>query len=161
MNLFITILSIIVILIGVFGIIIPLIPGVPLILGGILIYALYYHFTIISLKMIGFLFILAVISLISNHLLGIITIQKMGASKYGIYGGLIGIVIGLIFSPFGLLSIIIAPFLGTLVGELISGKKLIDSSKISIGNLIGYILAILLDFTIAGIMIYVFIRVII
>lgn len=158
MNTLIIIICIILILIGLIGIILPALPGVVLVFSGVLVYALYHHFAAIGVQEISFLAVLLIISLINDSISSLIGAKKLGATKYGIWGGLIGLLVGLIFSPFGFISVIIMPLVGTVVGELIGGKKLLESSKIGLGTLIGFLISIAIDFTIAGIMIFTFLK---
>lgn len=158
MNYFILILASIFIILGLIGVVIPAIPGLPFVFLGVLIYAIFTHFTIITIPMILFFTIMVIISLVLGYSLGIYSTKKLGASSYGIWGGIIGIVVGLIFSPFGLISFIICPILGTVAGELIGGKKLLESSKIGLGSLIGFLIGITIDLIFASIMIFYFIR---
>lgn len=155
MNILITILSILLILAGLIGIIIPILPGSVLIFLGVLLFGLFTETIAVSTLVI--LGILIVALSIINYLIGLWGIKKMGATKYGTWGGIIGIIIGLVFSPFGLVSIFLCPILGTIIGEIIGGKKLLESAKVSLGHLIGYFLALILEFTLASYMIYIFI----
>jgi hypothetical protein len=155
MNILVTILSILLILTGLVGIIIPILPGSPFILLGLVIFGLFTGK--IAISTLIFLGILILTLSIVNYLIGIFEIKKLGATSYGIWGGVIGIIIGLVFSPFGLISIFICPILGTIIGEVIGGKKLLASTKISLGHLIGYFISIILEFTLASYMIYIFI----
>jgi hypothetical protein len=155
MTIFITVISILLILIGLIGIIIPILPGSLLVFLGLTLYGLYTES--ISLTILTILVVIIIIIMTLNYFIGLWGIKKMGATKYGTWGGVIGILVGLIFSPFGLISIFICPILGTIIGEVVGGKKLLASTKISLGHLIGYFISLVLEFTLAGYMIYVFI----
>lgn len=155
-NILIITICILLIITGLIGLIIPALPAVPLVFLGLLIYSIYTHFTAITISTVLILGVLTIVAFIFNYFLGMIVVKKFGATKYGIYGGLIGILVGLLFTPFGLVSIIICPILGTIIGEVISGKKISDSGKVGLGTLIGYFLGILIDITLAAVMIFVF-----
>lgn len=158
LNIVIIVICTLLILLGLIGLVIPVLPGVILVFGGILLYTLFTHFSTISLTTIVVLGILVIVDFIISQLLGIYTAKKFGATKYGIYGGLMGILVGLLFAPFGLISIIICPILGTIIGEVIAGKKISDSSKVGLGTLLGYFLGILIDITLAAVMIFILIK---
>src|SRR5690606_32697222 len=67
------------------------------------------------------------------------TTKKMGGSKYGIWGLILGLIVGIVFSPFGFVSIIIAPFLGALIGELIYDRENHKRAfRAALGSVIGY-----------------------
>lgn len=155
MHILITILAVILILIGLVGIVVPILPGSLLVFLGLALYGLYSH--TISTTILITLAILIVGIMVLNYFVGLWGIKKMGATKFGTWGGIVGMIIGLIFSPFGLISIFICPILGTMIGEFIGGKKLLASAKISLGHLIGYFIALILEFTLASYMIYILI----
>ena len=155
MNIFIITISILLILAGLIGIIIPILPGSLFVYLGLFIFGIYTN--LIALNTIIILGVLALLLAFINYFIGLWEIKKLGATSYGIWGGVIGIIIGLVFSPFGLISIFICPILGTIIGEVIGGKKLLASTKISLGHLIGYFISIILEFTLASYMIYIFI----
>ena len=155
MTILIIIISILLILLGFIGIIIPILPGSLIVFLGILLFGLYSGSIAISTLII--LGIIIVALSIINYAIGLWRIKKLGATRTGVWGGVIGIVAGLVFSPFGFVSIFICPILGTIIGEIIGGKKLLASAKISLGHLLGYFIALILEFTLASYMIYIFI----
>lgn len=74
--------------------------------------------------------------------------KKFGGSKYGIWGTILGLIIGLVF--LGPLGIIVGPFLGAFVGELIHDST--DSKravKAAFGSLVGFMLSTGLKFLIS------------
>lgn len=150
-------LSIILILLGLFGIVVPMVPGLSLIFLGILIYAIFTNFTTISFLMIISLLLLVLMGLAVDYLSGFWGAKKLGATKYGIWGGIIGILIGIIFVPFGFVSLILLPIIGTVIGELIGGQRLLASSKIGFGAFLGFLVGALINILIAAAMITIFI----
>ncbi|MFT5790894.1 MAG: hypothetical protein ACJAV9_000462 [Urechidicola sp.] len=74
--------------------------------------------------------------------------KKFGGSKYGIWGTILGLIIGLVF--LGPLGIIVGPFLGAFVGELIHDST--DSKravKAAFGSLVGFMLSTGLKFLVS------------
>ncbi len=127
-------------LVGVAGAILPVLPGAPLAFGSLLL-AKILNFSELSWWIIGLFGILTIVGIILDYTVPIATTKKMGGSKYGIWGLVVGFVIGIIFSPFGFVSIIIAPFLGALIGELIYDRQNHRRAvKAAAGSLIGYFL---------------------
>lgn len=154
----IIIICFILILIGLLGILLPSLPGIPFIFASLLIYAIKTGFSEISITLLIILAILSTITQILDYFLAVYSSKYWGATKYGIWGGIIGLIIGILFSPFGLISIFIMPSIGAIIGEIIGGKKLLESTKIGIGNLIGVFIALTLKMILAGYMIFIFIR---
>ena len=127
-------------LIGVVGAVLPALPGAPLAFGSLLLCKIL-GFSEISWWIIGLFGFLTIIGIVLDYTVPIFTTKKMGGSKYGIWGLVLGIFVGIIFSPFGFLSIIIAPFLGALIGELMYERKNHKRAlKAALGSVIGYFL---------------------
>jgi len=152
------IISSIFIIAGIIGMFLPSIPSIPLVFLGILIYAISTGFSTISITSIIFLLLLTILSIIFSYLLTIYGSKYFGATRYGIIGGVIGVVIGLLFSPFGLISILICPPLGTIIGEIIGGNHYRKSIKSGLGTLIGIFAGLACDMFIISIMLYIFLR---
>ena len=130
-------LSIVLIIIGIIGCLVPVLPGPPLSFGGILI----LHFTPFAEYSRNLLIILGVVAgivTILDYFVPIWGTKKFGGSKYGVRGSLIGLLVGLLF--LGPLGIVLGPFLGALLGEL-----LFDSSdfkralKAAFGSFVGFL----------------------
>lgn len=128
------------ILAGALGSALPVMPGKPVAFAALL-FAKIFGFSAVSWWIIVLFGILTVLGVVMDYLLPIVTTKKLGGTKYGIWGLLIGLIVGIIFAPFGFLSIIIAPFLGALAGELIydfrSGAKAVKAAS---GSLLSYFL---------------------
>ncbi len=121
---------------GLAGCILPAIPGPPLCYIALLLLEAtpYADFST------RFLVITAVITVfvtILDYFIPIWSTRKWGGSKSGAIGAGIGLVIGLFFSPWG---IILGPFLGAVAGELISGRDTDQALKSGLGSFVGFLL---------------------
>ena len=119
---------------GILGCLVPVLPGPPLSLAGILI----LHFTYFADLSANKLIILAVIALVVSlldYLVPIWGTKKFGGTKYGTRGATIGLVVGLFFGPAGIIA---GPFLGALIGEMINRDDLKYALKAALGSLIGF-----------------------
>ena len=67
--------------------------------------------------------------------------KKFNCSKWGVFGCIVGTLIGIFFAPWGIL---VGPFTGAVVGELIAGKKFSSSLKGGFGALLGFIFGVAL-----------------
>ncbi|MCK4321602.1 DUF456 domain-containing protein [candidate division WOR-3 bacterium] len=134
MNILILILSYIIMLIGVLGCFLPFLPGTPLVFAGIFLYAWKTHFMVISHNLLIIFLIIAIITVILDYIAGSIGAKKLGATKFGVVGAFLGVIVGIFFAPWG---VFIGPPLGALIGELIRGKKLLDAMKASGGAILG------------------------
>lgn len=124
-------------LIGLIGSVLPFIPGSPLILLGVFIYAWYTDFLVVTWGTLVILLLLTVLSQILDYLASILGAKKFGASRWGMSGAFLGGIIGL-FSG-GILGILIGPFIGALLLELLHGQDLPASLKIGLGTLVGFL----------------------
>lgn len=134
MNIFILVLSYIIMFIGVLGCVLPYLPGTPLVFAGIFLYAWKTHFTIISQNLLIIFLIVTAITVLLDYIVGSIGAKKFGATKLGTFGAFFGALIGIFFAPWG---VIIGPPLGALIGELLTGKKLKDAMRASGGAILG------------------------
>jgi len=100
--------------------------------------------------------VLTVIVQALDYLLPAVGAKKFGASKYGFWGAIIGMLLGIIFvPPFG---IIIGAFLGAISGEIIAGKEASNALKAGWGVFVGIMVGMLLKLILAGIMTFYFFK---
>lgn len=127
----------ILIITGLIGCFVPIIPGPPLSWLGILSIYVTDNSTIST----SFLILWLVISLIAaglDYLIPIWGTKKFGGTKMGVRGSIAGLVVGLFFPPIG---IIVGPFLGALVAELIHDAHDTEKAfKSAFGSFIGFLL---------------------
>lgn len=125
------------ILVGIVGCFLPVLPGPPL--SWIGIFLLYFtDNTSISTSFLLWWLVIAIIATALDYLIPIWGTKKFGGTKMGVRGSMVGLVIGLFFPPFG---IIVGPFLGALLAELIHDAH--DTSKAfksALGSFIGFLL---------------------
>ncbi len=135
MEIIFLILGIVLIIVGIAGCVIPVIPG-PIISYTALL-ALQFGvnpvFTSDFLVMWAFI-VIAVTAL--DYVIPIWGTKKFGGSKAGVWGSIIGLILGIFAGPFG---IIIGPFFGALVGELVVGKPFEKALKAAFGSFIGFL----------------------
>ncbi len=115
MDIFLIILGAICLLLGLVGCVAPVLPGVPLAYLGLLL----LHWTERVQFSWQFLTIWAVIVIVIQVLDYVIPAwgtKRFGGSKYGVWGSTIGLIVGMFMGPWG---IIIGPFAGAVLGELI------------------------------------------
>lgn len=135
------ILAIVCLLVGIAGAIVPGLPGPPVSWLGLLFYGISatHPFTP------TFLIIMAAIALVItvlDYVIPSVFTKKMGGSKWGIWGCNIGLVIsiiGLPFGPQGLLGVIVWPFAGAFIGELINEKPAREAFKAAWGAFLGFL----------------------
>lgn len=150
MDILLYIVALVVILVGIVGCIIPAVPGPPISFLGVLIvhWTASEQFTNDFLWLWGLL-VVAVTAL--DYIVPIWGTKKFGGSKYGTWGSMIGLIIGLFFGPIG---IIIGPFLGAFIGELIYGRDQKDAFRSGLGSFIGFLFGTGLKLMVSGFLTY-------
>lgn len=141
-------LTVALILVGLVGTLLPLLPGPTLILAGAVVHkvALDHDGTIVSWWTIGGLLVLMLISYVIDFVSGAVGAQYFGATRLGAVGGIVGALVGMFFLPLGLF---IGPLVGVLLGELIGGKELVAAGKSTWGTLLGTTAGLIGKLTIA------------
>lgn len=123
-------------LIGVLGCVLPGIPGAPLVFIAALAHRLYFgEAASASTWVLVVSFLIMLFSVAVDYVASMYGAKKLGASRNGIIGAVVGGIIGfLTFNPFVLL---LGPFAGAFIGELISGKDWKASGKAGLGATLG------------------------
>lgn len=142
-------------LIGIIGCIAPMLPGIPLSYIGILL----LHFTSKVQFSTDFLIfwgaMVVVIQLLDNYI-PIWGTRKFGGGSKGVWGSTIGVIAGMfLFPPLG---IIIFPFVGAVIGELIDKKEPKTALKAGFGAFLGFVAGTLMKLAVAIILTFYFIR---
>lgn len=153
MDIVLIVLGSILVIIGIIGSIIPIIPGPPITFSGLLL----VHFTTEQPFTVDFLIIFGILAILSSfidNILPVYATKKFNGSKKGVWGSAIGLIIGLFFFP--PIGIIIGPMLGAYVGEIIDGKSTDKAFKPAFGSLIGFITSIFLRLALSIVMAYFF-----
>lgn len=129
-------LTILVMFIGLAGVVLPVLPGIPLIFLAALGYGIYDNFVSFPVLSVIILLIPTVISFFIEHVAGLVGAKYCGSSRLGIVGSIIGAFVGLFFLPFGL---IIGPLFGAVAGEMVAGKQPKDAMKVGLGTILGMV----------------------
>lgn len=140
------------ILAGIAGTVVPVLPGVPLVFAGMLLAAWADHFQHIGAFTLTILGVLCVFALLIDFVAGLLGAKRVGASTRALWGASLGTLIGLFF---GLPGLLLGPFLGAALGELSAGRELAHASRVGVGTwlglLFGTLAKIALCFTMLGI----------
>jgi hypothetical protein len=139
--------------IGLAGVVLPAIPGAPLLFAGLLLAAWAEDFAYAGIKTIAILGVLALLTYGVDFWATMYGAKRFGASKRAIIGALIGALAGMFF---GLLGIIFCPFIGAVIGELSARKSPQDATRAGIGATLGLVLGAALKIALAFTMIGVF-----
>ncbi len=149
MDCILIVLGAIMMLIGIAGAVLPVLPGPPLSFLGILL----LHFTAryqFSTKFLIIWGIAAALLFVLDNLIPVWGTKKFGGTKLGVWGSIIGLFAGMIL--LGPLGIIVGTFFGAFVGELAAGKRTQQALQAGIGSLIGFLAGTILKLIYGGMM---------
>ena len=138
---------------GILGCIIPVIPGPPLGYAGIIL----LHFTRwgdLSYKLIIWLGIIVIAVTVMDYLFPAWITKKFGGTGMGVWGSVTGLVVGLFFAPLG---IIIGPFLGAFIGEMIANNNSEQAFRSAVGSFVGFLMGTVAKLIVSGIIVYYFV----
>jgi uncharacterized protein YqgC (DUF456 family) len=146
--------AIILMLLGIAGCLLPILPGPPLTYLGLVVLH-FTRFAEISRNMFIILGIVAVVVTVIDYVVPIWGTRQFGGSKYGMRGATVGLIIGLFLGPPG---IIIGPFIGAVVGELIFKDDIKYALKAGFGSLLGFLTGVGLKLAAALLMSFYFVK---
>jgi uncharacterized protein YqgC (DUF456 family) len=142
-------------IVGILGCILPVLPGPPLSYAGLLA----LHFTKYADFSSTFLITWGCVTIIVTALDYVVPIwgtKKFGGSKSGMWGAGIGLVIGIFLLP--PLGIIIGPFAGAVIGEALTGKNTSDSFRAGLGSFLGLLVGVGIKLASSIIMTFYFVK---
>jgi uncharacterized protein YqgC (DUF456 family) len=151
MDLFLYVLAAALIVGGLAGAILPILPGVPMIFGGIWLAAAVDEYRHLGWGWLVAIGIVAALGIAVDFISGSLGAKKIGASPRALWGAGIGTTIGMFF---GLPGLLIGPFAGAVIGELWSGKSILRSAHVGVstwfGMLLGIVAKVVLSFLMIG-----------
>jgi uncharacterized protein YqgC (DUF456 family) len=154
MDYFLLISGIVLMLIGIIGCLVPVLPGPPLSYIGIILLHLsrFGQFSKTTLIVLG---LVTIAVTILDYIVPVWGTRKFGGSKYGARGATVGLIIGFFLGPAG---IIIGPLLGAIVGELIFRDDMKYAIKAGFGSLLGFLTGVGLKLAASLIMTFYFFK---
>lgn len=148
MDIFLLIVGFLFMLIGIIGSFIPVLPGPTMSWIGLLL--LYLTKTVEDdWVFLGITLVVALIVFALDYIIPVMGTKKFGGSKAGMIGTTVGLLVAIFFPIFGIFGIIIWPFIGALVGELINKADSNTAIKAAFGSFLGFLTGTFLKFVIA------------
>jgi uncharacterized protein YqgC (DUF456 family) len=140
---------------GIVGVFIPVLPGIPLMFLVALLFGLVNKFQALTANELVILFCIALVSIAIDYLAGVLGAKYSGASSKALVAGFVGMIGGLfIFGPLGAL---LGLFAGVLLVELRASRPHTEALRAATGSLIGTVAGMLVNFVLALIFVGVFI----
>ena len=146
MELFLVIIALLLMILGILGSFLPILPGPLTSWAGLLV----LHFTEgveLSQTFLIVTLLIAIIIYVLDYIIPALGTKRFGGSKSGMIGTTLGLIIGL-FSPIPF-GIIIGPFIGALIGEMMHRNDFNKALKAAFGSFLGFIASTFLKFIVA------------
>ena len=141
-------------IVGLIGCVLPVIPGPPISFAGIML-AHFTRFADFSTnKLLAFAFAAIAVTLL-DYVVPMWGTKKFGGTNYGQWGATLGLIIGLFFGPPG---IIIGPFAGAVIAESVNGANSTNAFRSGLGAFIGFLAGVGLKLITSIVMTYYFVR---
>lgn len=155
METIIIIFGIILIVIGLIGAFLPIMPGLPFSYAGLLILQLLND-PPFSVAFLILWLAIVIGAMVLDNVIPVYGTKKYGGTKFGIAGSTIGMIVGIfVFPPLGM---IIFPLVGAFLGEIITGNSQEQALKSAWGSFVGFMAATGIKVMVAGIMAFYFFK---
>ncbi len=136
------------VLTGIVGCVVPGLPGVPLAYIGLII-AQFSERVDLAWYTLVFWGLVTVAAMVIDYVVPAWGAKQFGGSKWGVWGSTIGLIGGLFLGVWG---VILGPFIGAVLFELIGGKKVWESFKAGWGTFIGLLFSTIAKLICCGLM---------
>lgn len=148
MDIFLLVLGFFLMLLGILGSFLPVLPGPPISWAGLL---LLYSTSVIPMNwtFLGITLGIALAVFILDYIIPAMGTKKFGGTRAGVIGTTIGLIVALVFPILGPFGIIIWPFIGALVGELLNKADKKTATKAAFGSFLGFLTGTFLKFMVA------------
>jgi uncharacterized protein YqgC (DUF456 family) len=133
------VLAAILVVAGLVGLLLPVLPGPPLLFAGLLVAAWAEDFAYVGAGTLTLLAALALLTYAVDFAATALGAKRFGASKRAVIGAALGAVVGLFF---GLPGILLGPFIGAVIGELTAQRGLGEASRAGVGATLGLVLGV-------------------
>lgn len=147
-------LAAILMLVGVLGSFLPMLPGIPLSWGGLLVLhltsAIPFNYTFLGITLLITIIIFAL-----QYAIPAIGTRYLGGSKQGMWGATIGLFAG-IFIPVPF-AILLTPFVGAYIGEILNKADSRTALKAASGSFIGLLASTFMEFVVTAIFLLLYI----
>lgn len=148
------VLSIALIVLGLAGTVLPLLPGTLLVWGGIVLGAWIDDFARVETTSVVVVSVLALLAWALDYVAGLMGAQKVGASKQALLGAAVGTVAGLFM---GLVGVLFMPLVGAAIGEYLARKDHSRAVKVGVATWVGIMVGLIAKVVLAFVMVGIFV----
>jgi uncharacterized protein YqgC (DUF456 family) len=119
---------------GLAGLLLPIVPGAPLLFLGLLFGAWAEDFNYIGIRTLLILAIMAALTYLVEFAASAFGVKKYGGSRRAMVGAVLGGIVGIFL---GIPGILFGPFIGAVAGELTMQRSLNEAGRAGFGTVIG------------------------
>jgi len=119
---------------GLVGMLLPVVPGAPILFLGLLFGAWAENFQYIGVWTLLILALMTALTYVVEFAASVLGVKKYGGSNRAMVGAALGGVVGLFF---GIPGILLGPFVGAVIGELSLQRTLDEASRAGFGTVVG------------------------
>jgi uncharacterized protein YqgC (DUF456 family) len=142
-------------MVGLAGTILPALPGNILIFAGTLVYGIWAGFQDVTLWLLGILAAISIGAQILDYVAEAYGAKRFGATKYGMWGAIMGGIVG--FMTLNIVGLVLGILLGAVIPEVIwGGHSLKGALKVGWGSLLGFLGGTLMKFILGLVVIGIF-----
>jgi uncharacterized protein len=156
MDIFLVIVATLFMLLGIIGSMLPILPGPLTSWVGLLL----FHLTDVvpmNWTFLGITLTIAILVWLLDYIIPALGTKKFGGSKAGMVGTTIGLLVAIFFPIFGVFGIIVWPFIGAYIGELLNNSNSDRALKAAFGSFLGFLTSTFIKFVVAVIYLGLFI----
>lgn len=145
-------ISVVLIVIGLAGAVLPALPGTVFVLAGIVLGAWIDDFALVGTTTLVVVAVLALLSWVLDYVAGLLGAKRAGASREALIGAALGTVAGIFM---GLVGVLFMPFVGAVAGEYLARRDHGGAMRVGtatwVGMIVGMIAKVVLAFVMVGI----------
>lgn len=151
------ILGFLMMLTGILGSILPVLPGTPISWLGLLLLVLTSAVPD-NWWFLGITLAVALIVFALDYIIPVVGTRRFGGSRAGMIGTTIGLLVAIVFPVLGIFGIIVWPFIGALVGEIANRADQKKALRAAFGSFLGFLTGTFLKFVVTVVYLGLFIQ---
>jgi uncharacterized protein YqgC (DUF456 family) len=148
------ILAVVLVVTGIAGTVLPMLPGVPLVFAGLLLAAWADGFYAVGWPVLAVLGVLTLVSLVVDIGASSIGARRAGATRAATMGAALGALVGVFF---GLPGLLIGPFAGAALGQFLARRDVLEAGRVGAGAWIGFLVGSAAKLALALLMVVIFV----
>lgn len=148
------VLSVVLIVLGLAGTVLPMLPGALLVWGGILLGAWIDDFTRVGAVTVLIITAFGLLALVLDYAAGLMGAKKAGASRLALLGAAAGTVAGIFM---GMIGVLFMPLIGAVAGEYLAQKDHGRAARVGLATWLGITIGLLAKVVLSCVMVGIFV----